>query len=74
MAKREANIGNERACTNSEVTSSPICEKQRAHFVTLGMVVLDELHFPNQEPIKDIIGGSGAYCRSEVHQDPVFQC
>jgi hypothetical protein len=30
-------------------------------FVSLGMVVLDELRFPGREPLYDIIGGSGAY-------------
>ena len=30
-------------------------------FLSLGMVVLDELHFPGKKPLTDIIGGSGAY-------------
>ena len=30
-------------------------------FTTLGLVVLDELHFPNGEMRKDLVGGSGAY-------------
>ena len=30
-------------------------------FVSLGMVVLDELRFPGQQPLSDILGGSGAY-------------
>lgn len=31
------------------------------HFVSLGMVVLDELRFPTRETLHDVVGGSGAY-------------
>ena len=40
-------------------------EEQQCLFVTLGMLVLDEIHFPTQDPIKDVIGGSGAYCKPQ---------
>ena len=30
-------------------------------FVSLGMVVLDELHFPDRESLYDVLGGSGTY-------------
>ena len=30
-------------------------------FVSLGMVILDELRFPGQRPLVDVLGGSGAY-------------
>ncbi|KAF4212930.1 hypothetical protein CNMCM8980_005227 [Aspergillus fumigatiaffinis] len=30
-------------------------------FTSLGLVVLDEIRFPNQEPLLDTLGGSGAY-------------
>ena len=30
-------------------------------FVSLGMVVIDELRFPGQQPLIDVLGGSGAY-------------
>ncbi len=30
-------------------------------FTSLGMVVLDEICFPSEGPLIDIIGGSGAY-------------
>ncbi|GIC90944.1 pfkB family carbohydrate kinase superfamily [Aspergillus udagawae] len=30
-------------------------------FTSLGLVVLDEIRFPNQEPLIDVLGGSGAY-------------
>ncbi|KAF7134049.1 hypothetical protein CNMCM5793_005629 [Aspergillus hiratsukae] len=30
-------------------------------FTSLGLVVLDEIRFPNQKPLHDILGGSGAY-------------
>ncbi|KAF2096536.1 pfkB family kinase [Rhizodiscina lignyota] len=33
----------------------------RVLFVSLGMVVLDELRFPSSPPAKDVVGGSGAY-------------
>lgn len=32
-----------------------------ANFVSLGMVVLDELHFPSAPTMYDVAGGSGAY-------------
>jgi hypothetical protein len=32
-------------------------------FVSLGLVVLDEIRFPNQEPLINVVGGSGAYGR-----------
>jgi len=30
-------------------------------FVSLGMVILDELRFPGKAPLLDVMGGSGAY-------------
>ena len=30
-------------------------------FLSLGIVVLDELHFPSRETMYDVPGGSGAY-------------
>jgi len=30
-------------------------------FVSLGMVVLDELRYPGKAPLLDVMGGSGAY-------------
>ena len=30
-------------------------------FVTLGLVVLDELHFAFKRPLIDVVGGSGAF-------------
>ncbi|KAI9925509.1 hypothetical protein ASPWEDRAFT_157025 [Aspergillus wentii DTO 134E9] len=30
-------------------------------FTSLGLIILDEIRFPNQAPLIDIIGGSGAY-------------
>ena len=30
-------------------------------FATLGTVVLDKIHFPSEEPLINIVGGSGAY-------------
>ncbi|KAL4888099.1 Ribokinase-like protein [Aspergillus ambiguus] len=30
-------------------------------FTSLGLAVLDELQFPNRQPLTDILGGSGAY-------------
>jgi hypothetical protein len=43
------------------MTSATTSEEQQCLFMTLGMVVLDELHFPAQDPIMNVIGGSGAY-------------
>lgn len=31
-------------------------------FTSLGLVVLDEIRFPNRTPLTDILGGSGTYC------------
>ncbi|KAI1339854.1 pfkB family kinase [Xylariaceae sp. FL0016] len=36
-------------------------DSRSIHFVSLGMVVLDELHLPNGEVLHDTVGGSGAY-------------
>jgi hypothetical protein len=35
--------------------------KVRPHFVSLGLVVLDELHFPDRDTLYDVPGGSGAF-------------
>ncbi|OCL13399.1 pfkB family kinase [Glonium stellatum] len=35
--------------------------QQEVSFVSLGMVLLDELHVPGKSPIFDVIGGSGGY-------------
>ena len=32
-------------------------------FTSLGMVVLDEIFLPSEEPLTDIVGGSGAYSK-----------
>ncbi|KAL4734870.1 putative PfkB family kinase [Aspergillus similis] len=36
-------------------------EKPNISFTSLGLLVLDEIRFPGQEPMTDILGGSGAY-------------
>ena len=36
-------------------------EHSNIRFTTLGVVVLDELRLPSQEPMVDVIGGSGAF-------------
>ncbi|KAJ5716668.1 hypothetical protein N7493_008579 [Penicillium malachiteum] len=36
-------------------------EEQNISFASFGLVVLDEIRFPNQPPMKNILGGSGAY-------------
>lgn len=36
-------------------------DKQAIYFASFGSVVLDEIRFPNQEPLTNILGGSGAY-------------
>jgi hypothetical protein len=30
-------------------------------FASLGLVVLDEIRLPNQKPLTNVLGGSGAY-------------
>ena len=35
-------------------------------FVSLGFVVLDEIHFGSQKPFTDVVGGSEAYGMSWV--------
>lgn len=40
-------------------------------FVSLGMVVIDELHFPSREPLIDIPGGSGAYGQRVFPPSPI---
>lgn len=44
-------------CPEKQLERSPA-------FVSLGMVVLDELQFPSRETLYDVPGGSGAYSRS----------
>lgn len=34
---------------------------QRIAFTTFGMLILDELHFPSEESLINIIGGSGTF-------------
>ncbi|CBF85826.1 pfkB family carbohydrate kinase superfamily [Aspergillus nidulans FGSC A4] len=36
-------------------------EKPSISFTSLGLLVLDEIRLPGQEPLTDILGGSGAY-------------
>jgi hypothetical protein len=43
------------------VFSSTSSQEARLHFVSLGLVVLDELHFPDRETLYDVPGGSGAF-------------
>ncbi len=33
----------------------------RIKFASLGLVVLDEIHFPSKATQKDVVGGSGSY-------------
>ncbi len=49
---------------DSDATRMAASENQQCLFITLGMAVLDELHFLTQDPIQDVIGGSGAYCKT----------
>jgi hypothetical protein len=35
---------------------------QPIDFVSLGMVILDEIRIPNRAPLLDVVGGSGAFC------------
>jgi hypothetical protein len=30
-------------------------------FASFGLVVLDEIRFPNRKPLANVLGGSGAY-------------
>lgn len=36
-------------------------EKPCISFTSLGLLVLDEIRLPGQEPLTDVLGGSGAY-------------
>ncbi|KAL4971293.1 Ribokinase-like protein [Aspergillus desertorum] len=36
-------------------------EKSSISFTSLGLLVLDEIHFPDRQPLTDVLGGSGAY-------------
>ncbi|KAJ5626498.1 hypothetical protein N7528_003925 [Penicillium herquei] len=36
-------------------------EEHNISFASFGLVVLDEIRFPNQTPLKNILGGSGSY-------------
>jgi hypothetical protein len=41
-------------------------------FVSLGMVILDDISVPNRELIKDVVGGSGAFCM--MNRSHHFSC
>jgi hypothetical protein len=36
-------------------------EQPSISFTSLGLLVLDEIRLPRQEPLTDVLGGSGAY-------------
>ncbi|KAJ5011316.1 hypothetical protein K4K57_005803 [Colletotrichum sp. SAR 10_99] len=57
MADESTQNGHERRLTEKEVAAlSPI------DFVTLGMFIIDEIHFlPPTPPVQDILGGAGSY-------------
>lgn len=42
-----------------DTTSAP--QQLRIKFASLGLVVLDEIHFPSKATQKDVVGGSGSY-------------
>lgn len=42
----------------------------RIKFTSLGTVILDEIHFPSGEVVRDVIGGSGTYGPREIHSHP----
>ncbi|KAL5046911.1 hypothetical protein BDW71DRAFT_61623 [Aspergillus fruticulosus] len=55
---------------NSDIHNimSPWLSDREAHdeeltisFTSLGLLVLDEIRFPGQQPLTDVLGGSGAY-------------
>jgi hypothetical protein len=37
-------------------------EANQIDFVSLGMVILDDISIPSRPLIKDVVGGSGAFC------------
>ncbi len=43
-------------------------ESERPQFTSLGLVVLDDLHYPDRENLHDIVGGSGAYGTNPSNQ------
>ncbi|KAL5001880.1 Ribokinase-like protein [Aspergillus recurvatus] len=54
--------------SDSHDIMSPVLSDREAHdeepiisFTSLGLLVLDEIRFPGQQPLTDILGGSGAY-------------
>ncbi|KAJ5994859.1 hypothetical protein N7481_001836 [Penicillium waksmanii] len=47
-------------------------DKQTIFFASFGSVVLDEIRFPNQEPLTNILGGSGAYAKKFKYTTPLI--
>lgn len=41
-------------------------QEQDISFVSLGLVVLDEIRIPTREPLTYILGGSGSYGESTI--------
>lgn len=41
--------------SQTDTDDQPFC------FASLGLVVIDEIRFPNQQPLENVLGGSGAY-------------
>jgi hypothetical protein len=43
------------------IWSSEVYAESIVDTVSLGMVVIDEMHLPSRPPLVDVAGGSGAY-------------
>lgn len=35
--------------------------QQPIFFTSMGLVILDEIRFPNKDPLTNVLGGSGTY-------------
>lgn len=46
---------------DTDTAELPNMQAANICFTSLGLVVLDEIRFPNQTPLNDVLGGSGTY-------------
>lgn len=61
--------------SNENKIMNPINKNEGILFTTLGMLVIDEIHFPSRDSgeskvLVDVVGGSGAWCTSPLPLSP----
>ena len=60
---------------SSESSTSPKATKgseSQPLLTSLGLAVIDEIHFGSGDVVRDVLGGSGTYCESQTFVQLVF--